>query len=194
MMKFTLLGYFLIAVMASALHGDDGKVYEVTATSLKVRADASTKSKVLYNMPRGSFVYDDAGYTSPEETIDGVKGRWIALYDGYVFSGFLKPVRKGLESFAADCTLGKGTITCVSGAAKKAFTFTTSTPLSGSWVRYDEETGCKMLSVPQVYEKSTKRLSEAVQHGDVWWIYDGAANGGGTILQFIVRVRGRGAC
>lgn len=187
---------FLLLVTVGAADAEMGPpvVYEVTATSLKVRVDSNTKSKVLYVIPQGGYVYDDGGDSSKPNTIDGISGKWIAQFDGYVFSGYLKPTKRPIRPYSQECSIGKNSVECDEGGGKKSvYEFSATTPLSGSWLQYDDQTGCKVISAPNVFEKSPKRLAAAVAHGDVYWVYEPRANGG-KVLQFIVRVRGRGAC
>lgn len=191
---FTILAAVILVIPGNA-QAPQAKVYEVTVSALKVRSDTNTKSKVLYNLPKGSFVYDAGGDAGKEDTVDGIQGQWIGLYNGYVFSGYLKPVQKQVESLDSTCTMTQNTATCDNGNGKKvSYRFSATTPLSGSWIRYDEETGCKHLSTPDIYEKSARRLAEALRHGQVFAIYETGPNKENVVLQFIVRVQGRGAC
>lgn len=72
-----------------------GKTYQVIAPSgMNMRAEASTKGKVVAKVPLGAFVTltDEEGRSYGDLTVDKIKGHWVkAKYEGtegYMFSGY----------------------------------------------------------------------------------------------------------
>ena len=109
-------------------------VFQVQATSLRIREKPDNKSKVLLALPNSFyFLHNPEKQSSDIITIDGKQGRWLNVTNGYgtvigyVFEGFTRP-QPDLE-FKAGCGHENTIIVC----DKQKFEFSNKTPIAGSW-------------------------------------------------------------
>lgn len=72
----------------SFCRSEEPKVFIVSGSSLRVRSAPSVKASALGALPKGTMVATEG--CGPEDTVDRVRGRWLAWFGGFLFSGHLQ--------------------------------------------------------------------------------------------------------